>query len=266
MIRKQRFIYGMLILLVISAFFPGTAFAAWQHGDRGTADFTKVLIGKDKKAYYINENVRTIFYSDDGASKIRPGNGRNKVRWSYLKIDDQTDGTARYGYCAEFGAGFSDKASYLARDSKKVHTLFQSLPKDIQKIISTILCYGRDGSRAVPVSGANDADYYFATQVLIWEAQQGLRSIKEKNGKPYGTRLASAHGMSAKHMYRFLKGRPAEKCYDWIVSRMNDHLTIHSFASETKDSAPIYTMNYDSNSGNWRLTLTDTNKKESGLK
>lgn len=266
MIRKQRMIYGILILLVLSAIFPGTAFAAWQHEDRGTADFTKVLVGQDKKTYYINENVRTIFYSKDGASKIKPGNGRNKVRWSYLRIDDQTAGASRYGYCIEFGAGFSHRASYLARDPAKSHTLFHCLPKDTRKIIATILCYGRDGSKKVPVAGANDADYYFATQVLIWEAQQGLRTIKEINGKSKGTRLAAAHSMPAKHMYEFLKGRPAETCYRWILKRVNDHLTVHSFASETKAAAPVYTMNYDPSQEKWLLTLTDTNGKENGLK
>lgn len=266
MIRKQRMIYGILILLVLSGLFPGTAFAAWQHGDQGTADFTKVLIGQDKKAYYINENVRTIFYSKDGSSKIKPGNRRNKVRWSYLRIDDKTAGTSRYGYCVEFGAGFSHGSSYLARDPEKSRTLFQSLPKDTQKIIAAILCYGRDGSKKVPVAGANDADYYFATQVLIWEAQQGLRTMKETNGKNKGTKLASAHGMPGKHMYGFLKGRPAEACYRWILKKVNDHLTVHSFASETKASAPVYTMNYDPNQEKWLLKLTDTNGKENGLK
>lgn len=259
-------IYGILILLVVSALFPGTAFAAWQHGDQGTADFTKVLVGQDKKAYYINENVRTIFYSKDGASKIKPGNGRKKVRWSYLRIDDKTAASSRYGYCMEFGAGFSHGSRYLARDPSKSRTLFQSFPKDTQKIIATILCYGRDGSKKVPVAGANDADYYFATQVLIWEAQQGLRTVKETNGKSKGTKLASSHGMPAKHMYGFLKGRPAETCYRWILKKVNDHLTVHSFASETKAAAPVYTMNYDPDQKKWQLMLTDTNGKENGLK
>ncbi len=263
--RKKGIIRGILVACLLSTFFPGTAFAAWQHGDRGTADFAKVLVGKDSKPYYINENVRTIFYSSNGATDIKPGNGRSKVRWSYLKIKNQTDGTARYGYCVEFGAGFSDKASYVARDSAKSNTFFHSLPKDTQKIIAAILCYGRDGSKKIPVSSANDADYYFATQVLIWEAQQGLRTIRETKGKSSGTKLAAAHSMPAKHMYQFLKSRPAEKCYRWILERVNDHLTVHSFAAERKAAAPVYTMNYDANRGKWLLTLTDTNKKASGL-
>lgn len=265
MIRKKRVIYGILMLFLLSGIFPGASFAAWQQGDQGTADFTKILIGKDKKPYYINENIRTIAYSSNGTTQIKPGNGRSKVRWSYLKISNKANGTARYGYCAEFGAGFSDRASYLAQNSTKKHTLFQSLPKGTQKIIAAILCYGRNGSKKVPVSGANDADYYFATQVLIWEAQQGLRTMKEAKGKSSGTKLAAAHSMPAKHMYQFLKGRPAEKCYNWILKHVNDHLTIHSFAAETKAAAPVYTMTYDVRWGKWMLTLTDTNKKLCGF-
>ncbi|MCE2604030.1 thioester domain-containing protein, partial [Pseudomonas aeruginosa] len=85
---------------------------------------------------------------------------------------------------------FADTANYKAYNSSKDKTLFQNLPADAQKIISAVLCYGRNGSRKVPVSGANDADYYFATQVLVWEAQQGLRTIASKKGKPNGTKLA----------------------------------------------------------------------------
>lgn len=263
--RKGAILTGIIAVLLIITMMPAGVYAAWEHGDRGTADFTRILIGKDQKEYYINENVKTVFYDSSGTGKLKAGNGRTKVRWRYLKISDKTEGSSRYGYCAEFGAGFDDTAPYKATDSEKDKNLFQSLPQDAQRIIATALCYGRNGTRKVPVSGANDADYYFATQVILWEAQQGLRTIAQKNGKPSGTKLAAAHNMPAKHMYNFLKGRPAEKCYDWILKKVNDHLKIHSFASSKKETAPVYTMQYDKSAQRWEVTLTDTNKKISGL-
>lgn len=264
--RNKRVFTWILVICVTMSMFPAAAFAAWEHGNKGSADFTKILVGKDGKQYYINEDVKTVFYNSDGTKKVKAGNGRSKVRWRYLKISDKTDGTARYGYCIEFGANFADTANYKAYNSSKDKTLFQNLPADAQKIISAALCYGRNGSRKVPVSGANDADYYFATQVLVWEAQQGLRTIASKEGKPNGTKLAKAHSMPAKHMYNFLKGRPAEKCYNWLLKKVNDHLKVHSFASQSKKGAPVYDMTYDQASGGWAVTLTDTNNKTSGIK
>lgn len=266
MIMIKRVISWIATVVLLLAVFPAAAFAAWEHGDKGTADFTKILIGQDKKEYYINENVKTLFYKDNGKTAVTSGSGRSKVRWRYLKISDKTDNSARYGYCVEFGAGFSDTASYKAYDSAKDKTLFQNMPEDTQTLIATILCYGRNGSRKVPVSGANDADYYFATQILIWEAQQGLRTITKSKGEPAGTKLAAAHGMAAKHMYQCLKGRPAEKCYDWLLKRVNDHLQVHSFASAKKSSAPVHVMTYNEKKKNWSVTLTDKHKKTNGLK
>lgn len=263
--RIQKGICLFLIICFAVTVFPAPAFAAWEHGDKGNADFTKILIGKDGKEYYINEDVKTVFYDNNGKKTTKAGNGRTKVRWRYLKISDTTDKSSKYGYCAEFGASFSDQANYKATDSAKGKNLFKALPDNAQRIIAAALCYGRNGSRKVPVSGANDADYYFATQVLIWEAQQGLRTITKKNGAVTGTKLAASHSMPAKHMQKFLSGRPAEKCYDWLVKKVNDHLKIHSFAAETQAAAKVHKMQYNSQTGKWAVTLTDANKKTNGI-
>lgn len=263
--RIQKGLCLFLALGFLFTLFPASVFAAWEHGNKGKADFTKILVGKDGKEYYINENVKTVFYSNSGKKTIKPGNGRSKVRWRYLKISDTTDKRSKYGYCAEFGASFSDKAAYRASDSGRGKNLFKALPPDAQKIIAAALCYGRDGSRKVPVSGANDADYYFATQIVIWEAQQGLRTIRKKSGVASGTKLAAAHSMPAKHMQKFLNGRPAEKCYNWLVKKVNEHLTPHSFTSDTKASAKTHKMRYNQQTGKWTATLTDANKKSSGV-
>ncbi|MCE2604313.1 hypothetical protein LH384_35055, partial [Pseudomonas aeruginosa] len=56
----------ILVICVTMSMFPAAAFAAWEHGDKGSADFTKILVGKDGKQYYINEDVKTVFYNSDG--------------------------------------------------------------------------------------------------------------------------------------------------------------------------------------------------------
>lgn len=263
--KRQKGIAILLAVCFLCALVPVSVFAAWEHGDKGNADFTKILVGKDGKEYYINENVRTVFYSNSGKKTVKAGNGRTKVRWRYLKISDVTAKDSKYGYCAEFGASFSDQANYKAIDSTKGKNLFKGLPSDARSIIAATLCYGRDGKRKVPVSKANDADYYFATQIIIWEAQQGLRTITKKNGSVSGTKLAEAHGMKAQHMQSFLKGRPAQRCYNWLVDKVNDHLKTYSFTGNTVADATTHLMKYDKNSRKWAVTLKDANKKKNGI-
>ena len=131
----QKGISLFLVICFAVSLFPAPAFAAWQHGDKGNADFTKILIGKDGKEYYINEDVKTVFYSNNGKKTTKSGNGRKKVRWRYLKISDTTDKGSKYGYCAEFGASFSDQANYKASDSTKGKNLFKALPSDAQPFV-----------------------------------------------------------------------------------------------------------------------------------
>lgn len=252
----------ILMIAVLLVLMPSVSFGAWNQGSSGSAAFTKILVGTDGRAYYINENVKTVFYDSKGNKSIKNGNGRSKVRWRYLKITDTKEKTSQYGFCVEFGAKFSNSAQYKAQNGEQDHILFQKLPPSARKIITAALCYGRNGMNKTPLAGINDADYYFATQVLIWEAQQGLRTVvTDSKGIIKGTKLKSAHGMSSKHMYYFLKGRSAEKCYVWLVKKINDHLKTYSFSAEAASKATVYSLKYDEKTKLWTKTITDTNKK-----
>ena len=59
--------------------------------------------------------------------------------------------------------------------------------------------------------------------------------------------------------YEQLKDRPAEKCYDWILSKMASYGKIPSFATTNKATAPVYKMAYNQTTGKYSVTLTDTN-------
>lgn len=63
-----------------------------------------------------------------------------------------------------------------------------------------------------------------ATQVLLWEYQQQLRT------SPQDLHANSA-GIRADNYLRTIQGRPAEQCYNWILGQMSQHTTIPSFAS-----------------------------------
>ena len=119
------------------------------------------------------------------------------------------------------------------------------------------LMYGWHEGKSSPVAGTNTDDYAFATQTIIWEYQQQLRTSPSD--------LHSANGIDV-DTYRYsLKDRPAEKCYDWILSQMASHYTIPSFAARNQSKADTYTLKYNPDRQNYGLTLTDTNNTLANL-
>ena len=47
--RIQKGLCLFLALGFLFTLFPASVFAAWEHGNKGKADFTKILVGKDGK-------------------------------------------------------------------------------------------------------------------------------------------------------------------------------------------------------------------------
>ena len=98
-----------------------------------------------------------------------------------------------------------------------------------------------------------------ATQILLWEYQQQLRtSPQDLHTNPAGIR--------ADNYLRTIQGRPAEQCYNWILGQMSQHTTIPSFASNKSSSAQVHTLKYDTATKKYSLTLTDTNNTMADLK
>lgn len=62
--------------------------------------------------------------------------------------------------------------------------------------------YGFQHGKPLPISGINEDDYYFATQAIIWEYQQNLRTSP--------TTLQDNGPIPATQFYDQLKDRPAE--------------------------------------------------------
>ena len=120
------------------------------------------------------------------------------------------------------------------------------------------LMYGWHEGKSSPVAGTNADDYAYATQSIIWEYQQQLRTSPAD--------LHSANGIPADMYYSSIKGRPAEKCYNWILSQMADHYTIPSFAARNQSKANTYTLKYNPDTQKYNLTIEDTNNTLSNIK
>lgn len=133
----------------------------------------------------------------------------------------------------ESGIDFNTGNSYVSKSGKN-SSYFQNLPTDAQFGIMMALMYGWHEGKSSPVAGTNADDYAFATQTIIWEYQQQLRTSPSNR--------QSANGIDGDTYYYSLKGRPAEKCYDWILSQMSKHYTIPSFAARSQSNADTYTL------------------------
>ena len=250
----RRILSAMLCLLMAVTALPMSAFA-WtsEEGKSCTSSFGDKYVGSDGQNYYSKNPQTTIFYNADGSiytSTYSAGNARRK----YMMNDG--NGTHQV-YCVESGVDFSTGNSYVSQSGNN-SSYFRNLPTDAQFGIMMALMYGWHEGKSSPVAGTNADDYAYATQTIIWEYQQQLRTSPSD--------LHDANGISADMYYYSLAGRPAEQCYNWILSQMAQHYTIPSFTARSQSKASTYTLKYNPDTQKYSLTLTDTNNTMSDMR
>lgn len=246
-LRSRRILSAVLCLLMMVTALPMSAFA-WtsEEGHSCTSSFGDRYVGSDGGHYYSKDSYSIIAYDSSGNISLQPISGGNAKR-KYMMND--SSGTHQV-YCVESGIDFSSGNSYVSQNGTN-SSYFQNLPIDAQFGIMMALMYGWHEGQSSPVAGTNADDYAFATQTIIWEYQQQLRTSP--------TDLHSANGIDADTYCYSLMGRPAESCYNWILSQMADHYRIPSFMARSLGGAETYTLKYNPDAGNYSLTLTDTN-------
>ena len=153
--------------------------------------------------------------------------------------------------CIESGIDYNAGGTYESTSGKN-SSYFQNLPASVQYGIMLTSVYGWKPGKTAPISGTNEDDFSLATQTLLWEYQQQLRTSPT-------TLKANSYGIPGDTYYQSIKGRPAEQCYNWILSQMKTHSTVPSFASNQAGNAKTYTLKYNQTTDNYSLTLTDTN-------
>ena len=249
----RRLLAAILCLVMAVMALPMSAFA-WtsEEGVSCTSSFGDYYVGSDGGYYRSKSSYSFIVYDSDGNTSVRTISAGNAKR-KYLMTD--SSGTHQV-YCVESGIDFNTGNSYVSKSGKN-SSYFRKLPTEAQFGVMMALMYGWHEGKSSPVAGTNTDDYAFATQTIIWEYQQQLRTSPSD--------LHSANGIDA-DTYRYsLKGRPAEKCYDWILSQMANHYTIPSFAARNQNKADTYTLKYNPDKQNYSLTLTDTNNTLANL-
>ena len=243
----RRILSAALCLLMMITALPLSAFA-WtgSEGQTCTSSFGDKYVGSDGENYYSKPSYSFLVYDSNGGTSVHTTTAGNAKR-KYLMTD--SSGTHQV-FCVESGVDFSTGNSYVSKNGKN-SSYFNNLPTNAQFGIMMALMYGWHEGKSSPVAGTNTDDYAFATQTIIWEYQQQLRTSPAD--------LHSANGIDGDTYYHSLQGRPAEKCYNWILSQMADHYTIPSFAARSQSKADTYTLKYNPEAKNYSLTLTDTN-------
>lgn len=253
----------MILLMVITlfdGFSPKKAFADVNFtSDTGKSSMVGIYIGSDSSPYtYVRDTAKRIIYAEDGTvsyieSEIST-TGFASIEQKYQVTD--SDGNKGVAYCVEAGIPF--KAGDVTATRAVSEEYFKNLPLDCRRGIVLALLYGYDGENEVPVEGCNADDYRFATQVIVWEFQQQLRTNIAADNKS-----ANRWGVPADEFSCMLEGRPAEKCYDWIIKKIIAQTATPSFATNTESVAKNnpnfqYAMKYDPTADKYSVTLTDT--------
>ena len=250
----RRILSALLCLLMAVTALPMSAFA-WtsEEGKSCSSSFGDKYVGSDGQNYYSKPSYSVIVYDSNGGistKSISAGNAKRK----YLMNDG--NGTHQV-YCIESGIDFNTGNSYVSQNGNN-SSYFRNLPTDAQFGIMMALMYGWHEGKSSPVAGTNADDYAFATQTIIWEYQQQLRTSPSD--------LHSANGIDGDTYHYSLAGRPAESCYNWILSQMAQHYTIPSFTARSQNRASTYTLKYNPDTQKYSLTLTDTNSTMSDMR
>ena len=162
--------------------------------------------------------------------------------WKYLTSDNL------WVYCIELGirTGIAEGV-YSDRPTSSTSSYWNSLSAAKRDLIELITIYGYPNvKRDNLVTGGNAAEYqYMATQILIWEVQQGWRTSSGRNN----TTLYN----------KYIKDNSSLKAvYEAIEKDLANNNIKPSFASEI-GSLISKKLEYNESTKKYSLTLTDTN-------
>ena len=243
----KRLLAFLLCAVCVFGMIPTQAFA-FSPGQKASSWLGDQYVGSDGQHYYAPAPYTYLVYNSDGTMDVRSSSGGNAYRHYMLTA---SDGSSQQVYCVESGIAYNTSDNTYTSESGTNSNYLNLLPAEARRGITLTAIYGWKPGASLPVSGINEDDYKMATQVILWEYQQQLRS------DPY-SRHGNGHA-SANQYYSTVAGRPAEKAYNWILSQVASHSTVPSFTSTKKSEAPELELKWDTEKKVYTLTVTDTN-------
>lgn len=237
----------LLCMASILGLLPAQAFAM-SVGQTASSWLGDQYVGSDGNHYRAPAPYTYLAYHADGTIDVHTSSGGNAYR-HYMLTD--SDGISHQVYCVESGIPYHTSENTYVSESGTNSQYLNLLPAEARRGITLTAIYGWKPGASLPVSGINEDDYKMATQIILWEYQQQLRS------DPY-SRHGNGHA-DADQYFSVIAGRPAEKAYDWILAQVASHSTVPSFTSSKKSEAPELELKWDVEKKLYTLTVTDTN-------
>ena len=237
----------LLCAVCVIGMVPTQAFAA-SVGQKASSWLGDQYVGSDGQHYYSPTPTNFLVYNTDGTMEHRTSNGGSAYK-HYMLTD--SDGVTHSVYCVESGIPYNTSDNTYTSESGTNSAYLNLLPDSARRGITLTTIYGWKPGADLPVSGINEDDYKMATQIILWEYQQQLRS------DPY-SRHGNGHA-EADQYYSVIAGRPAEKAYNWILNQVASHSTVPSFTNTSKANAPELELKWDAEKKIYSLTVTDTN-------
>ena len=223
----------------------------WGVGDNVYAAMLGNYIGSDGKTYADKYNYDYIYYKSDGSVGVA-----TRYASTHAKLGVSKNGVTQQAICIEAGVSYSTGSSYVGKASSDDYMLM--LPRKAQRDLKIELISGFNSQvTKSPVANTNLDDFSFATQIISWEIQQGLRTGYGKSDLAVNSKIPNTPKTA---YYDQLKGRPAEKCYEYILNKMKAYSIVPSFTVTNKAKAPTHTMEYNSSTKKYSITLPDSNK------
>ena len=223
----------------------------WGVGDNVYAAMLGNYIGSDGKPYADKYNYDYIYYKSDGSVGVA-----TRYASTHAKLGISKNGVTQQAICIEAGVSYSTGSSYVGKDTSDKY--MQNLPDNVSvRLKFDLLCGFNSSVTKSPVANTNLDDFSFATQIISWEIQQGLRTRYGKSDLAVNSKIPNTPKTA---YYDQLKGRPAEKCYEYILNKMKAYSIVPSFTVTNKAKAPTHTMEYNSSTKKYSITLPDNNK------
>ncbi len=245
------------LILCLITLFSAIPIKAWTNteGEVVSSQVGENYVGLDGRQYYFTKDVKALIYDDYGGTSLISFHRDRPLEKFYLI----RGGEKVNAFCIEGGTSFKTTTNGYRSTNYNNSSFFNNLPYSAQYGIMATTVYAWRKDLPSELEGqCNMDDFQYATQLIIWEYQQQIRTSP--------TSISSKNGIDADMYYHSIKGRTAEKAYNWILKKLSNHATIPSFSSSTRNAAKTYTLKYNPDSKDFSLTITDTNNTLADLK
>ncbi len=229
----KQFTAVLLMIVLLVTMVPGTALAAINPDVSATYSEGAVLIGGDGDTYQFPKSEQgyiKIRYIDLATGKWKVFDGQYESGEPKRSYVIQQNGSSYRGYCVEHGVHVDSSKKLTATEQHDA--IYAGLSKEAVTNLQLALFYGYQsgddisdlfdqGFQSSKYYGKHGssyawADWYIATQCLVWEIQQGNRTdnmIRQTNDL----------GVGGDHYLSMISGRPAVDVYNWMVGAIKEH-------------------------------------------